>query len=144
MAKWMLRCAVVYALMGIAMGIGMAASGDFLNKGVHVHLNLVGWVSMAVMALAYQAFPAMAHSRLATAQFCLHNLGLPAMAYGIYALLHHLPLAEPVVGTGSMMVALAFLAFAVNVWRHAGEAEARPAAAAATGLNRPLAASVVG
>ncbi|MGQ0598790.1 hypothetical protein [Aquabacterium sp.] len=120
MAKNLLRCAVLYALFGIGMGIVMAASGDFTNKGVHVHINLVGWVSMALMAMAYQVFPAMAGSVLAKVQFWLHNLGLPLMAGGIYAVLHHLPMAEPVVGSGSLIVALAFLAFAINVWRNAG------------------------
>lgn len=116
MAENLLRCAVLYALLGISMGIGMAASGDFTNKGVHVHLNLVGWVSMAVMAIAYQVFPRMANHVLAKAQFWLHNVGLPLMIAGIYGLLHHLPMAEPVVGVGSLTVALAFVAFALNVW----------------------------
>ncbi|HEX5356354.1 MAG TPA: hypothetical protein VFW93_09050 [Aquabacterium sp.] len=121
MAKHLLRCAVLYALLGIGMGIVMAASGDFTNKGIHVHLNLVGWVSMALMAMAYQVFPAMADSMLAKVQFWLHNLGLPLMAVGIYAVVHRLPMAEPIVGSGSLMVALAFLAFAFNVWRNAGQ-----------------------
>lgn len=120
MAKTLLRCAVLYALLGIGLGIVMAASGDFTNKGVHVHLNLVGWVSMAVMALAYQTFPGLVRSRLATAQFWLHNLGLPVMAFGIYAVMRRLPMAEPIVGTGSIVVALAFVSFAINVWLHAG------------------------
>lgn len=121
MAKHLLRCAVLYALFGIGMGVVMGASGDFTNKGVHVHLNLVGWVSMALMAMAYQVFPAMARSVLAKVQFWLHNLGLPVMAWGIYALMHRLPLGEQLTGAGSMVVALAFLSFAVNVWLHAGQ-----------------------
>jgi cbb3-type cytochrome oxidase subunit 1 len=121
MSKTLLRCAVLYSLLGIGLGIVMAASGDFTNKGVHVHLNLVGWVSMAVMAMAYKAFPGMAGSPLAKAQFWLHNLGLPVMAFGIFAVLHRLPMAEPIVGSGSMVVALAFICFALNVWRNAGQ-----------------------
>ncbi len=120
MAKNLLRCAVLYALFGIGMGLVMAASHDFTNKSVHVHINLLGWVSMAMMGMAYQLFPAMAESGLAKAQFWLHNLGLPVMAAGIFAIMHHLPMAEPVVATGSMIVALAFVAFAINVWRNAG------------------------
>ncbi|MGC4059506.1 MAG: hypothetical protein QM749_01075 [Aquabacterium sp.] len=121
MAKTLLRCAVLYALLAIGLGMAMAASGDFGNRSVHVHLNLVGWVSMAVMALAYRAFPGMSGSPLAKAQFWLHNLGLPVMAFGIYAVMHHLPMAEPIVGGGSMVVALAFVCFALNVWRNAGD-----------------------
>ncbi|HET8869544.1 MAG TPA: hypothetical protein VFM48_03795 [Aquabacterium sp.] len=119
MAKALLRCAVLYALIGILMGVVMAASGDFQNKGIHVHLNLVGWVSMGLMALAYKIFPDMADSIWAKVQFVAHNLGLPLMGAGIYAIVHRLPMAEPVVGTGSMIVAVAFVAFAINVWRNA-------------------------
>ncbi len=144
MAKWLLRCAVLYALLGISIGIGMAASGDFLNKGVHVHINLVGWVSMALMAMAYHAFPAMAQSRLAVAQFWLHNLGLPVMAFGIYAMLHRLPGAQPVVAGGSMTVALAFVAFAINVWRHAGSSESVTQSTRGARLNPPVAVSMAG
>lgn len=124
MAKNLMRCAVLYALLGIGMGIVMAASGDFTNKGVHVHINLVGWVSMGIMAMAYEVFPAMAGSVLARLQFWLHNLGLPLMAGGIHAVVHHLPMAETIVGSGSIIVALAYVAFAVNVWRHAGRSTA--------------------
>lgn len=127
MAKNLLRCAVLYALFGISLGIVMAASHDFANKGLHVHINLVGWVSMAVMAMAYHAFPAMDGSVLAKVQFWLHNLGLPLMAYGIYAIMHGLPMAEPIVGSGSLIVALAFVAFAANVWLNAGREVERSA-----------------
>lgn len=119
MSARLLRCAVVYSVIGISMGIAMAGSHDFTNKGVHVHANLVGWVSMAVMALAYRAFPALAASRLASVHFWLHNLGLPVMLIGLYALLHAIAWGEPVVAVGSIIVALAFLCFAVNVFRHA-------------------------
>lgn len=118
--KALLRMAVIYALLGIGMGIAMAGSHDFTNKGVHVHINLLGWVSMAVMALVYQVFPGMVSSKLARVQFWLHSLGLPVMVAGIYMVLHELPMAEPVVGSGSVLVALAFVAFALNAWLNAG------------------------
>jgi hypothetical protein len=116
MAERLLRCAVVYALLGIGMGILMAASHDFSSKGVHVHINLLGWVSMALRALVYRAFPQMAASPLARLQFWLHNLGLPLMMVGLYQLLHGQTAAEPLVGVGSVIVALAFVAFAANAW----------------------------
>lgn len=115
----LLRCAVLYALLGIGMGLAMAGSHDFTNRGVHVHVNMLGWVSMVLMALAYRQFPRMAQSLLARAHFWLHNLGLPVMATGIYMVLHQLPHAEPVVAGGSMLVAASFACFALNVWLNA-------------------------
>ena len=115
----LLRLSVLYALLGVGMGVAMAASHDFTNKGLHVHVNLLGWVSMALMALGYRQFPRMARSPLARVHLWLHGLGLPVMATGLYMLLHQMPHAEPVVGSGSMAVAAAFACFALNVWLNA-------------------------
>jgi hypothetical protein len=115
----LLRLSVLYALLGIGMGLAMAMSNDFTNKGVHVHVNMLGWVSMALMALGYRLFPRMARSPLARVHVWLHGLGLPVMATGIYMVLHQMPNAEPVVGSGSMAVAAAFACFALNVWLNA-------------------------
>jgi hypothetical protein len=115
----LLRLAVLYALLGIGMGLAMSITHDFANKGVHVHVNLLGWVSMALMALGYRQFPRMARSPLARVHLWLHGLGLPVMAVGIYMVLHQLPNAEPVVASGSLAVAAAFASFALNVWLNA-------------------------
>jgi hypothetical protein len=101
------------------MGLAMAGSHDFTNRGVHGHVNMLGWVSMVLMALCYRQFPRMAQSLLARLHFWLHNLGLPVMAAGIYMVLHQLPGAEPVVGGGSTAVAAGFVCFALNVWINA-------------------------
>jgi hypothetical protein len=123
----LLRLAVLYALLGIGMGLAMSITHDFTNKGVHVHVNLLGWVSMALMALGYRQFPRMARSPLARVHFWLHGLGLPVMAVGIYMVLHQLPNAEPVVAGGSLAVAAAFASFALNVWLNAFGGEERKA-----------------
>lgn len=126
----LLRAAVLYALLGVAMGVAMAGSHDFTNKGVHVHVNLLGWVSMALMAFAYRQFPRMGRSVLARLHFWLHTVGLPVMVAGLYALLHQVSWGEPVVAVGSIAVALAFACFALNVWRH-GDAQDQRAQEAA-------------
>lgn len=126
MAERLLRCAVLYALLGIGMGMVMAGSHDFSSRGVHVHINLLGWVSMALMALVYRAFPRMAAHPLARVQFWLHNIGLPVMMVGLYQLLHGQVSAEPIVGVGSVIVSLAFVAFALNAWWPMGRTAAQP------------------
>lgn len=122
-ASLWIRGAVVYALVGVALGVVMGASHDFVNRGVHVHAHLVGWVSMALFGLIYRAYPAMQASRWASVHFYLHNLGLPVMLVGLYALLHQIAWGGPVTGIASLVVALAYVCFAVSVWCHAREAE---------------------
>ena len=118
LANRFLRLAVLYALFGIGLGVYMGATGQFLNRGIHVHANLVGWVSLALMGMSYQLFPQLAAHWLARLHFWLHNLGLPLMLLGLYGLFHGQPWGEPLTGVGLLVVALAFLSFGLNVlWR---------------------------
>ena len=55
--RWVL-VALVYFVAAVSLGVFMAAAHDFRLKGVHVHLNLLGWVSMALTAFVYRLFPA--------------------------------------------------------------------------------------
>lgn len=118
LANRFLRLAVLYALFGIGLGVYMGATGQFLNRGIHVHANLVGWVSLALMGMLYRLYPQLAAHWLARWHFWLHNSGLPLMLLGLYGLFHGLSWGEPLTGAGSLLVALAFLCFGLNVlWR---------------------------
>lgn len=115
-----LRSAAVYAVLGLGLGIYMAASQQFSLRPVHAHALLGGWLSMAVMGLIYKAFPAMNDRFLAPAHFWLHNLGLPVMLVGVAAI--HSGRAdsgEPLAGVGSVLFAFGVVAFTVNLWRNA-------------------------
>ncbi len=121
MSTQLLRCAVVYALFGIGLGVYMSASHNFIDRPIHVHANLAGWVSMALMAMVYRTWPATGRNKLATAQFWLHNLGLPVMLLGIFGVVRQQAFGIPCAALGSIVVAAAFAVFAFNVWRHAAE-----------------------
>lgn len=120
MSARFLKIAVFYLLLGIGLGIFMAATHQFENRPVHTHINLAGWASLAIMAFAYKVFPALEKSKLATTHFWLHNVGLPVMIIGIFSIFNGQPqIGDAMAGIGSTVVALGMLAFAVNVWRHA-------------------------
>ena len=55
--RWFLRVAVIYALVAMLLGIEMGISEDHSQMPTHAHLNLVGWVSMAIYALVYRQWP---------------------------------------------------------------------------------------
>lgn len=65
MGNRFLRLAVIYVLLGVTLGIVMAASHNFTFRPVHAHLNLLGWASMALFGLWYRSAPAAAETRLA-------------------------------------------------------------------------------
>jgi len=120
MSARFLKIAVFYLVLGIGLGIFMAATHQFENRAVHTHINLAGWASLAIMAFAYRVFPMLERSKLASAHFWLHNLGLPVMVLGIFGIYNGQPqIGEAMASIGSTVVALGILAFATNVWRHA-------------------------
>ena len=107
-----LRIAVVYFVVGVTLGIVMGASGDHGLMPVHAHINLLGWVSMTLFGLIGRAHPDVLRGPLATAQFWLYNLGVPALLVGLTLLLRGNAALGPVVGALSMVVGVAVLLFA--------------------------------
>jgi cbb3-type cytochrome oxidase subunit 1 len=118
MSGRLLRIAVVYWVIAVAWGIYMGASGDHGDMPVHAHLNLLGWVSLALCGLIYAVAPHLADTLLAKAHFWLHNLGLPPLMLGVLLIYRgHPEIGGPIAGIFSIVVGLAVLSFAVNLWR---------------------------
>jgi hypothetical protein len=114
--RWV-RIALVYFLLAVMLGVGMAASHDFRLKGLHVHLNLLGWVSLSVTALVYQLFPDAAATRAARVHFWLYNSALPVMMVALAGILLGHESFEPVIAVSSICVLVSVAIFAVTVWR---------------------------
>ena len=114
--RW-LALALLYFVLAVALGVAMGTTHDFRLRGVHVHLNLLGWVSMSLMGLVLRVVPAAAEGRLAAVQFWLYQLALPAAMTGLAGLLLGHSAFVPLSAAGSVAVALAVLLFAVAVWR---------------------------
>lgn len=115
-----LKLAVIYLLVGISIGIAMGATGNFVLRPVHVHIGLLGWVTMALAGLIYSLHPAAAASRLATVHFWLHNLALPVMMVALGAMLTGHPQAVPALVASEFVLAAGLVAFAVNIFRNLG------------------------
>jgi cbb3-type cytochrome oxidase subunit 1 len=95
----------------------MAASHDHSMFPVHVHLNLLGWVSLTLFGLFYRSFPQAAQTTLAKVHFWIYvpshfcQMVLLAMLFRGYTVI------ESVLGLVSSMVAAAISSFAVIVWK---------------------------
>jgi hypothetical protein len=74
------------ALCGMGLGIAMAVRQDFTLMPAHAHLNLLGWVSMALYGLYYRG-AAVLRPRLAWTQVGFATAGFVAMTGGLAALL---------------------------------------------------------
>ena len=130
MTIWFLRLGVLYLLVGVGMGMHMAATHNFTLMPVHAHINLIGWVGSTLMWLVYRARPEIASNLLAKANFVLMHISLPVMAVSLAQLLKGNQAIEPVVALSSAGFALAALCFAINIWR----SDAKAIAAATTSV----------
>lgn len=110
------KAAIVFLIIGIAMGLQMSISGNHNVIGAHAHLNLVGWVTSALFGTYFALVPAKAGKGLAMIQFGIHVLGVALMTIGLYLLLQGNAGVEPLVAVGSLVVAASVLLFAFMVY----------------------------
>jgi cbb3-type cytochrome oxidase subunit 1 len=96
-------------------GIQMSATGNHLLSPAHAHLNLIGWVSMAIFALYYHLVPTAAQTMLARAHFALAASGLVLIVPGIVMAIRET--GEILAVLGSFLTLLSMLVFLVTVLR---------------------------
>jgi hypothetical protein len=111
-----LKVAVLYLMLGVAMGIAMGASQNFTLRPVHAHVNMLGWTTLAIAGLIYSVFPQAGESRLARAHFWLMNLSMPVMMVALGLLVMGNVALAPVLAASEIVAALGIAAFAANLF----------------------------
>ena len=114
------RLAAVYFAVGVMLGVAMGASGDHSLFPVHAHINLLGWVSMALFGLIGTVYPSITEGRVAAAQFWMHNVGVPVMLVALTLRIKGFQSAEPLIGVASIAVGCSVLLFAWLVFARIG------------------------
>jgi cbb3-type cytochrome oxidase subunit 1 len=121
MTERLLKIAAVYFVIAVAMGIGMGILQNFAVSSDHAHLNLLGWVSLALIGLIYRAYPQAGNTRLARLHFWLHNIGLLLMQGSLFIMLttgnHGLVIGAII---GSLLIGIGVVLFAVNLFQQVG------------------------
>ena len=109
---------VVCLFIGMCMGAQMGASEDFTLMPAHAHLNLLGWVTMAIYGTFYALTHASLKPKLAWTNFALAALGVVVM---IPSLALYLPAHDakfiPGIMVGEIATLLSLLTFAISVYR---------------------------
>jgi hypothetical protein len=106
-----LLLAALCLIVGVCLGIYMGMNQDFQLVPVHAHLNLVGWVSLALFGVVYRLYPRLAASRLARVQFWLAAPSAPLFPVGIYlAVFEDMPLLVQIASLLWLASALVFFA----------------------------------
>ncbi len=120
------RLAVLFVVIGMAMGIGMAASQDHSLMPAHAHLNLLGWVSLFLFGIYYERRPALDASRLAKVQVGLWSVGTVLLTIAVSAIHLGYNAADPLAGAASLLVLGAMVLFGYFVFKPATSVVAGP------------------
>lgn len=115
--------AALCGLAGMAFGAVMGITEDFTLAPSHAHLNLLGWVSLALMGTFY----AMSGQggRLGWVNFALSSTGAILMSVSLALFLGGAKPFLTGVMAGTLIAVLGMLAFVVSVarsWRRSGAA----------------------
>jgi hypothetical protein len=73
-----------YAIVGLALGIFMAASKDHGHLVTHAHIMLVGFVVSFIYGLCHKLWLNNTTSKLAVAQFYIHQVGTFFLVTGLF------------------------------------------------------------
>jgi cbb3-type cytochrome oxidase subunit 1 len=106
-------CAIVYAVLGMTLGLVMGITQDHSQMPTHAHFLLIGWVSFALFGLFYHLFPGAAGSRLAAAHFWLAQVAFIALIIALSLIFSGRPSGEPVAAGASIALLVSMILFGV-------------------------------
>jgi cbb3-type cytochrome oxidase subunit 1 len=111
--------ATLCIVFGMLWGMHMGMRQDFTLAPAHAHLNLVGWVTMALYGTFYALTRESMSARLAWTNFIVSTVGIVVMIPSLALMLATSDLAKysAPVAVGSVIVFLGLLIFLVSVVR---------------------------
>jgi hypothetical protein len=113
--------ALSYAVIGMGLGIVMAATHNHAQQGAHTHILLVGFVASLVYGVIHKLWLSGGKTpRLARAQFVAHQAGASAMVVGLLLLYGEVvPAAhvDPILAIASITVLLGALLMLLMVFK---------------------------
>ena len=111
-SQYFFKTATIFLIVGLAVGLHMGISEDHSAMPAHAHIMLLGWVTSALFGIYYALLPAKAERRIAFVHFGVYLIGMIIMLPALYLKYTGYPKFEPLLGSGSMIVALGVLIFA--------------------------------
>lgn len=119
--------AVVCVLIGMSWGMYMGSTENFTLMPAHAHLNLVGWVTLALYGTFYALTRGTMSVRLAWINYAISTLGVIVMIPSLALFLANgndkqfLPFMIP----GEILTTLGAAVFAISVFRELFRARPR-------------------
>lgn len=111
-----IKVSVIYFFIGIALGIYMGVADLFQFSSAHAHINLLGWVSFAVMGLIYHVFPSAGENTLAKIHFLFMMIGVPLLSFAMILFgLGQFQIGGPLSGIGGILIFIGAILFVINI-----------------------------
>ena len=122
-AQRFLKSALFSLGLGVVMGMWMAfAPRAIIYRPAHVHLNLLGFVSMVIFGVAYHVIPrftghTLHNPRMAGVHWYVANIGLALLIVGFALSPHVSGTAHLFLGVGATASGSGAFLFIYNLWR---------------------------
>lgn len=84
MDKKFVLTALGYAIIGLSLGIFMAASKDHGQLVTHAHIMLIGFVVSFIYGLCHKLWLNNCVNKLSLAQFYIHQVGTVGIVVGLF------------------------------------------------------------
>jgi cbb3-type cytochrome oxidase subunit 1 len=117
------KAGLLWLVGGVTLGLGMAIRPEWIvYRPAHVHMNLLGFVTMIIFGVGYQILPRMMgyglHSpRLAVVHWWLANTGLSLMVAGFILRPSGVPGGSEILVAGGTLEAIGAYCFAFNLFQ---------------------------
>lgn len=121
--KRFVKASLVWFGIGATLGVCMAIEPALIiYRPSHLHMNLLGFVTMMIYGVAYHVMPRFSGNplyspRLAMMQWWLSNAGLATMVCGFGVAPHRADIGALLLAAGGVASASGAYAFILNIWR---------------------------
>lgn len=117
-----IKSSLAWLAGGVTLGVAMAVHPVWvIYRPAHMHMNLLGFVTMMIMGVGYHLLPRLGGSpliwkSLPQVHLWFANVGLALMVAG-FLLRPSFVWGQYVVGVGGTLSAVGVLMFVINIWR---------------------------
>ncbi len=121
--KAFLKASLLWLVLGVSLGVAMAAHPVWtVHRTAHMHIVLLGFVTMMIFGVAYHVIPRFTghplHSRRAAVwHWWASNVGLVLMVGGFMTRAYAWRYGTPLRATGGALSAIGAYTFAYLAWR---------------------------
>jgi cytochrome c oxidase cbb3-type subunit 1 len=141
--RWFIKSSLAWLGGGVTLGIAMAIWPKLIiYRPAHVHMNLLGFVTMMIFGVGYHVLPRFAGAplrweSLPPIHWWLSNTGLALMVAGFFILPSNAA-GRWLLAPGGTLAAAGAFCFIVNMWQTVDGAAKRTAAAQAARQSLPV------